>query len=270
MKHTVLRNIAAVIASAALLAAITGCDTGTGGGVDNTSDAYTSPADVYGTYWGNLTIAGRDYPMALVIEETSVSLYSDMMSSSYQYVTWVEATGSQISWEARSVEGSSSANVTGTVTVNGDTKTSTVLIPKMASMMKETTLTAGGDYDDRFLTFSDNTLNGGKKYAPYGTYTGSITIRTSPYNIALVVKENSVSLYAENMSNMNAEYVTALSVEESAIKFKNAEKNVTGTFSLDSGNVAPTRGTWTVTLPMGTSEQLSLSNAYNGEYGWIE
>lgn len=150
MKHTVLRNIAAVIASAALLAAITGCDTGTGGGVDNTSDAYTSPADVYGTYWGDLTIAGQDYPMALVIEETSVSLYSDMMSSSYQYVTWVEATGSQISWEARSGEGSSSANVTGTVTVNGDTKTSTVLITAMANMMKETTLTAGGDYNGEY------------------------------------------------------------------------------------------------------------------------
>lgn len=150
MKHTVLRNIAAVIASAALLAVITGCDTGTGGGVDNTSDAYTTPADVYGTYWGNLKIMGQDYPMALVIEETSVSLYSDMMSNSYQYVTWVEATGSQISWEARSVEGSSSANVTGTVTVNGDTKTSTVLIPKMASMMEETTLTAGGDYNGEY------------------------------------------------------------------------------------------------------------------------
>lgn len=265
MKHTVLRNIAAVIASAALLAAITGCDTGIGGGVDNTSDAYTSPADAYGTYWGNLTIAGQDYPMALVIEETSVFLYSNMMPSSYQYVTWVEATGSQISWEARSVEGSSSANVTGTVTVNGDTKTSTVLITAMASMMKETTLTAGGNYDDRFLTFSDNTLNDGKNYAPYGTYKGSISIMGSSHNIALVVKENSVSLYAENMSNMNAEYVTAPYVEGSAIKFKNAEENVTGTFSLDSGNV----GTWTVTLPMGTSEQLSLSNAYNGEYGWI-
>lgn len=150
MKHTVLRNIAAVIASAALLAAITGCDTGTGGGVDNTSDAYISPADVYGTYWGNLTIMEKDYPMALVIEETSVSLYSDMMDESYQYVTWVEATGSQISWEARSEKGSPSANVTGTVTVNGDTKTSTVLIPKMASMMKETTLTAGGDYNGEY------------------------------------------------------------------------------------------------------------------------
>ena len=88
--------------------------------------------------------------MALVIEETSVSLYSKIMSNSYQYVTWVEATGSQISWEARSVEGSSSANVTGTVTVNGDTKTSTVLIPKMASMMEETTLTAGGDYNGEY------------------------------------------------------------------------------------------------------------------------
>lgn len=150
MKHTVLRNIAAVIASAALLAAITGCDTGIGGGVDNTSDAYTLPADVYGTYWGNLTIAGQDYPMALVIEETSVFLYSNMMSSSYQYVTWVEATGSQISWEARSEEGSSSANVTGTVTVNGDTKTSTVLITAMASMMTEAELTAGGNYNGEY------------------------------------------------------------------------------------------------------------------------
>ena len=92
---------------------------------------------------------GRDYPMALVIEETSVSLYSDMMDNSYQYVTWVEATGSQISWEARSKE-DSPANVTGTVTVNGDTKTSTVLIPQMASMMKETTLTAGGDYNGEY------------------------------------------------------------------------------------------------------------------------
>lgn len=149
MKHTVLRNIAAVIASVALLAAITGCDTGIGGGVDNTSDAYTSPADVYGTYWGNLKIMGQEFPMALVIEETSVSLYSDMMSHSYQYVTWVEATGSQISWEARSGEGSS-AKVTGTVTVNGDTKTSTVLITAMASIMEETTLTAGGDYNGEY------------------------------------------------------------------------------------------------------------------------
>lgn len=87
--------------------------------------------------------------MALVIEETSVSLYSDMMSHSYQYVTWVEATGSQISWEARSGEGSS-AKVTGTVTVNGDTKTSTVLITAMASIMEETTLTAGGDYNGEY------------------------------------------------------------------------------------------------------------------------
>lgn len=68
--------------------------------------------------------------MALVIKQNSVSLYSDMMDGSYPYVTWKNSQ-SPFEWEARSTEGSEKANVTGTLTVDGDTRTCTFLITAM-------------------------------------------------------------------------------------------------------------------------------------------
>ena len=45
-------------------------------------------SDLYGSYWGSLTMMGKDFPLCLVIEADKVALHSDVMGMEYPLLTW--------------------------------------------------------------------------------------------------------------------------------------------------------------------------------------
>ena len=45
-------------------------------------------SDLYGSYWGSLTMMGKDFPLCLVIEADKVALHSDVMGMEYPLVKY--------------------------------------------------------------------------------------------------------------------------------------------------------------------------------------
>ena len=80
-------------------------------------------SDLYGSYWGTLTMMGKDFPLCLVIEADKVALHSDVMGMAYPLVTYKdEGNGT---WTIGCyADGEDTSKPTTHTTVSVDTKAS--------------------------------------------------------------------------------------------------------------------------------------------------
>ncbi len=141
-----------------------------------------------GTFWGSLTVYGASYDCALEVTETSVNLYSTMMSYFYTNNVWQENdSGSYtIYCFADGADTSDTSSASLSVDFSSDTA-ATFTVVKMS--VTSGTLTKGADYSYEY--YAQKNL--------YGSYWGNLTVSGTSYPMCIVIEESSVTLHSNIM-----------------------------------------------------------------------
>ncbi len=120
---------------------------------DDYSYEYYAEKNLYGSYWGNLTVAGTSYPMCIVIAESSVTLHSDIMGQTYSVVTFTNNCDG--TWLAQCYnEGedttSDSTHVTVTFDIAADPVECVPCIVPMKALATFDSCPKGSDYNSEY------------------------------------------------------------------------------------------------------------------------
>ncbi|ERF59505.1 putative lipoprotein [Treponema socranskii subsp. socranskii VPI DR56BR1116 = ATCC 35536] len=145
------KTLFVLAALAVVLIGFSACSNGSSddnGGGGAPSDQHS---DLYGSYWGTLTMVGKDFPLCLVIEADKVALHSDVMGMAYPLVTYKdEGNGT---WTISCYDkGEDTTKPTTHTTVSVDTKASPFIAKATIIPMSCTTapLKKGKAYNNEY------------------------------------------------------------------------------------------------------------------------
>ncbi len=170
-----------IAALAAIFFGFTSC-------ANNDDDESSSSEKPAGTFWGSLTVYGTSYDCALEVTDSSVNLYSTMMSYSYENNVWKENDSGTYTVYCFSSDADTSDTSKASLSVNFSSDTdATFTITKMS--ITSGTLTKGDDYSYEY--YAQKNL--------YGSYWGNLTVAGTAYPVCIVIAESSVTLHSDMM-----------------------------------------------------------------------
>ena len=235
---------------------------------------------LYGTYWGSLTVAGKSYDMAIVVDGTSASLYSTMMTQSYPLVKYVKnADGTYTlhcynSGENTAVD-STHVKVTFTLGENGAVTCVPLIVP-MASMAQFSTCTKGNAYNGEYDQGQSGQQGqqGGETTYPdveqsslYGSYWGKLNFG-SLFDMCLVVSSERITLASSAMTHHYDDFTFEKSEKNkwTATCWQN-EGHTAVSVSVDfDTSVTPYQAVATIVPMSASSEVLTMGKEYNDEF----
>lgn len=95
----------------------------------------TTKAGWYGTYTGTWTIMNRDYPMTVIVADSTLYYQSSMMTGSFEYVSWLkDDSGNWVCCGAHDAAPTAISDAATTVTFNASTSKGSFAVKAMATM----------------------------------------------------------------------------------------------------------------------------------------
>lgn len=135
----------------------TGCSSNVSDDSSDTSSETTTTSsvlqsDLYGSYWGTMTMGSTTYDLCFVASESSVVLYSTMSNYSYTNIVYSESDGTWTvsAYHTDADTSTATASVAGTFTVSDDSYTCVVTMG--GGYHVTDMLTRGDTYDGEYGT----------------------------------------------------------------------------------------------------------------------
>ncbi|WP_147634974.1 hypothetical protein [Treponema pectinovorum] len=169
------------------------------------SNGGSEPLNWNNTYWGTMSLMGKDYPIAVTLTDTTFSWaagnYKNGEKTTYSFVTkGTDADGNSV-FKGYSSEANKTANKP-SATVTSKANKFYFDVPAMKAMLnyKSTEIAVGGAYDERFTAYKNF----------YGTYNGTLMMMGNPFKTKVVIAENSLKYSSPDMPAMQGNYTNVV------------------------------------------------------------